>query len=141
MKISQLFENEPIRLKGFKVSSDDTPASAFMVDFDQMTHEHPFTHGMRYFEDGPVLISMSASRDVDDQVEIKDIQSKARGAGARALARICDLADKHDVSIELYAHGYADVPTDKLVSYYERFGFECRNDMADGQDMVRRPHS
>ena len=109
--------------------------------FAAMTHEHPFTHGMRYFADGPVLVKMSPSRDEADEVDLDDIQSKAAGAGAKAMQAICDLADQHNVTISLYAEGYAHVPTAKLVEYYKRFGFQERNEyMGEGQDMIRYPH-
>jgi hypothetical protein len=115
-----------------------TAAQRFMSDFEGVTQEHPFTRGMRYFEDGPVLMHMSASDDFDDEVELRDIQSKARGAGARALKTICDIADERDVSIDLYAQGYAHVPTLKLVEYYQRFGFEPRNEF-DRESVLKYP--
>jgi hypothetical protein len=143
VKIEQLFESDVTRIKlrmGKKSSGEATAAAAFIEDFNSMTHEHPFTHGMRYFADGPVLVKMSASPDFDDEVDLNDIQSKAKGAGARAMEEICRLADKHQVTIDLYAEGYAHVPTPKLVEYYKRFGFQERNEyMGQGQDMIRNP--
>lgn len=144
MNIRQLFESDTTRISlrlGQKPNGGATTAGAFLEDFKAMTHEHPFTRDMRYFEEGPVLVKMSPSRDEADEVNLDDIQSKAAGAGAKAMQAICDLADKHNVTISLYAEGYAHIPTPKLVEYYKRFGFEERNEyMGEGQDMIRYPH-
>jgi hypothetical protein len=138
MRITDLFEseNKPLVIKlGSRPSK--SAAQRFMQEFEDSTQEHPFTRGMRYFVDGPVLVTIRIG--TDDEVTVQDIQSKARGAGTKALKTICAIADTHDVNISLYAKGYADVPTDKLVEYYSRFDFEVRDEQEDGVDMIRYP--
>jgi hypothetical protein len=164
MKISELFESDtkkPLKLdlsRGDMVTvpmGDETMqpiklgsvkrkegAEAFMRDLETVTQEHPFTRGMRYFEDGPVLVSIHPDDyHGPDVVSLDDIQSKAPGAGAKAMQTICGIADAHDVTIILYAKGYAHVPTEKLVEYYERFDFFVTTNHGEGEgvDMERHP--
>lgn len=61
---------------------------------------------------------------------IKRLRGVRKGAGARALQRLCDLADAHEVWITLGV----DVKDAKgLVPFYARFGFEEDEWANDGE--------
>lgn len=86
-----------------------------------------------------------------DFLDLSMIESFEPGAGSAAMSRLVDLADRHGVTIDLYAKGFDRVPTDKLVGWYQRYGFEIPGKqkvptgkaLADpdhiGVDMTRAP--
>lgn len=116
---------------------------AFLDEFRSETTPNPMNPRDRVFQNVAVLSMSAAFYNPDTDVELDDIRSISKGGGTTAMKMICGLADKHHVPVKLYAKGYANVPTDKLIAYYERFGFvaedEYDEESGDGVDMTRRP--
>ena len=68
------------------------------------------------------------------------MDSLVRGSGSVALQKLCDMADQYGLPITLIAKGYSITPTDRLVKWYERYGFvRGMGDNKDGYRMERKP--
>jgi hypothetical protein len=127
----------PIKLTGFGSDSRADPADVeqFLDEWEGMTSPNPMVRGQRIY--GDAVISLD---NWGGAIKITDIRSLKKGAGSIAMTAVCQLADRHGVPLELYAKGYADVPTEKLVPFYRRFGFEISGDSGEGVDMFRDPN-
>lgn len=120
-----------------------TPSLAFLDEVWANTTAHPFTRGQRVVGDYGVV---EVRRDVDNRdttVHISDILSltKGKGDGNRLLHWLCELADRHGVTLTLFAKAYMTGdfakgrPKSKdLAAWYGRNGFVKKQ----GQ-MVRPP--
>ncbi len=74
----------------------------------------------------------------NNSIHLSDIRSIVKGNGSKCLNEICMLADKHRVTIDLFAKG--DTPTSVLKSWYERYGFvQNGTEYSDGYEMIRKP--
>lgn len=69
-----------------------------------------------------------------DEVWINWVESTIKGAGYRALKRMVDVADEHDIVLRLACD---DDGSGRLIAYYERLGFHV--DPAGGEIMERVP--
>lgn len=128
-------EEAVIKLRGFGSASN---TEEFMEDWENITEEHPWTPNMRVFNDAVMvkLVKWGGA------IHIEDIQShegNPKGEGSKALQAICDLADKHHVTLDLTAQGDRGTPTEALVKWYTRFGFTITADDERGPDMERKP--
>lgn len=130
-------EEAVIKLRGFSGGESDSPANKMLSTWVASTMEHPFSPKKQMAMDGMANAELRAVS--DDVVRIGDIMSVQRGEGTKLLKMICSLADQYEVSLELTAHGYTQTPTDVLVAWYTRHGFdEVGGD--DGKvDMRREP--
>lgn len=144
MLISELFSmpltETRIVLRGGPTG--ETPVSRFMAEFVARTQESMFNHRQRVF--GMAVIELSPSiNDRSSGIHIDDLLSNVKGEGTKALAMICELADAHGVTLDLFAMGYAKTPTAKLIEWYRRFGFipdpDSIGDEVEGMDMIRKP--
>ena len=154
---SSLFEIEqaeptPIKLKGFPKDPDaiakpapTKPNETLMTEFRKQGFSNPFLPS-------EVIVMNEAAGDESgaaieaipwgDNVHIKSIRALKRGEGnaTNALNKIIDLADKHNVTLELDPKPYETTTKGKpltlkqLEAWYGRHGFEYE----DGQ-MVRAP--
>lgn len=120
----------------------DTPAARFMAEFTTNTESNMFNPRQRVF--GMAVIELSHSiNDRAAAIHISDMVSREKGEGSKALAFLCQLADAHGVTLELFAKGYADTPTAKLHEWYGRYGFvdapDYYGDDDEGYEMVRQP--
>ncbi len=135
-----------IKLSGFGAKpSPDAPSVRFLRDLEGMTHTNPIDPGSRVF-DGDAVVSVFVGDGRKewgnpDHAYIQDIRRMSKGGGSRALKELCWLADRHGVVLTLHAKGYGEVPTEKLVTLYERFGFRVIAGPGDngGYDMERQP--
>jgi hypothetical protein len=81
----------------------------------------------------------------DGRMIVKDLVAIDRGAGRNAMEMICAAADRHGVTLVLFAVPLAirgkKMPTSTLENFYSRFGFEqhgFRNGNGHAQ-MRRKP--
>lgn len=115
-----------------------------MRDFEDMTEPHPFDNRKRILND--VMIELGP---FGHNIHITDIVSMkpGQGHGSVALRKINDLADKHDLSIDLTAKAYSDdrMSTSQLRKWYKRHGFfddeDTYGDDYEGYDMKRVPNA
>jgi hypothetical protein len=76
-------------------------------------------------------VSLNSQKpDVLELVHI-DVENRGQGEGSRALELLCTLADKYNVTLELYV---ATDPEDgftvsDLVNWYESYGFEIQTNL------------
>lgn len=136
-------DDKPVRIQlGRKV--DGKRAQAFMDEYHSDSQEHPFAHTARILH-GAVV---EASKD-GNEVHIHDIRttSPRSGAGTKALKHLTNLADKHNVKLNLFAKAYSNSPdhinnTERLVKWYEKHGFQHEEPDYDerwGSDMKYYP--
>lgn len=128
-------QNETIKLSdiGGKGSS---PADVFIDELYSISEENPFNPKKRVIGS----TSVEVSKHKTDEIHISDIQSYERGDGSKALQIICDLADKHGVTMSLFASSYGNVPVEKLVEWYTRYGFVVKsNNDKESVKMIRSP--
>lgn len=136
-------DDEPIRIQlGRK--PDGKRAQAFMDEYHSDSQEHPFAHTARILH-GAVV---EASKD-GNEVHIHDIRttSPRSGAGTKALKHLTNLADKHNVKLNLFAKAYSNNSdhinnTERLVKWYEKHGFQHEEpdyDESWGSDMKYYP--
>lgn len=127
----------PIKLG--KTSADDgSPVKQMIEKFDSLTQENPINHRQRVL--GLAKAQLYALGNTT--IRLSDIQGQGGGAGTTLMNLICDLADEFDVRIKLLAYGYDSIPTEKLVSWYKRFGFESISEFEEddeGVEMLRDP--
>ena len=132
MLITELFE--AIKLRGF---SSDNRAITFIEEFEKMSTPNPLNDRERILHDTGVTLVVNSFK--NNSVHLSDIRSIVKGNGSKCLQEICMLADKHRVTIDLFAKGYGDTPTSVLKSWYEKFGFEQHETYSDGYEMIRKP--
>jgi hypothetical protein len=117
---------------------------AFMADYIAATEDHPFDRSARYLPDAASIIA----DEFDSMIHISDIRSliPGTGGGSKALAFLCQLADKHQVKLSLTAKAYGDderLSTPQLHAWYARYGFADDEDTfgndEEGYDMIRYP--
>ena len=113
---------------------DQTKAKAFMADFERLSQPHPLNERKRILHNVQVELSIFGNR-----VHINDLLTHERRQGnlGRAMAVLKQLADTHQVKLELTAHGYDGVSTDDLISIYSKLGFVADSD--EPEDMVYYP--
>lgn len=135
MKINEI---TTIKL-GQKPNSDK--AKAFVADFVDQSHDHPFNRRARIFNDTMIELSVDGA-----EVHLSDIQTmKPRsGAGTKAMKALVQLADKHGVRINAFAKAYANdekfvSDTVELVKWYERLGFTVVDEEDDGYEIKYYP--
>lgn len=116
---------------------DDSPAQLMINEFKSITDQHPFSLMLRSHDNAMAnLYGLS-----NTTVRLGDIQGSGQGSGSKMLKLITDLADKYQVTIKLDAYGYEDkIPTDELVKWYQRNGFDIVNVDEDVVAMIRHPH-
>lgn len=114
----------------------DSPAVKMIEKFNELTGENPLNPKQRVTGNAKAEIYPVGNV----TVRLSDIQSLGGGDGTKLLKTICSLADEYGVTIKLMAYGYDNVPTEKLVEWYKRFGFESWSEFEeddDGVEMVR----
>lgn len=127
----------PIKL-GKTGADEGSPAKMFIDKFNEITDENPLNHRQRV--SGLAKAELYALGNTT--IRLSDIQGQGGGAGTKLMNLICTLADEYDVRIKLLAYGYETIPTDKLVSWYKRFGFESMSEFEEddeGVEMMRDP--
>lgn len=113
----------------------------FLNDFKNATFENGFNPRQRVYKD--VIIELSKSF---KGVRIHDIRAieKGKGKGTAAMRFICNLADKYQIPLALFAKSYDDddITNDDLSRWYEEFNFKKkRGNSDDGFEMIREPSS
>lgn len=113
--------------------TDNTRANAFIAEYEQLSQPHPINPKKRVLDN--VQVELSA---FGNKIHIGDLLSNIRLQGnlGRAMEVLKKLADKHNVKMELNAHGYDDVSTDDLIRIYTKMGFVSED---DPEDMVYYP--
>ncbi len=116
---------------------------AFMRDYHARTTAIAGLYrGWLRDESDPVVVT--EMRPFEEMIELRSIASpekRGRGAASRVLGEITDLADRHDVTMHLYAKPFPTRYTDKkltraqLVAWYGRHGFH----RFSGGGMTRPP--
>lgn len=122
-----------------------SPVDAFLKELGETTHEHPFNHRQRIV--GQYLGTVEVSPSLNDRrnaIHIHDLTAlePGKGHGSATLKILCDLADKHDVTLEGTAKAYREdrLSTRQLLTWYVRHGFKMLGgDEHDGYDIERRP--
>lgn len=147
-------EPKVIQLRGFGEPKADWPSTKFFDEFYANTQDHPMLpDGERlimFSENDFAMVTLRSS--IDDRksmVHMEDIRSPIpqKGLGSRALKWLCDLADKHGVTLEGTAKAYRDgdggtLKNKDLVAWYKRNGFTIgRGDAYEGWSIVRKPRS
>lgn len=121
------------------IAEGEQPSEKFMDELYNLSQDHPFSHRKRVIGEAVVEVYTDGA----NGIRLSDITSNTPGHGTKAMQLLCDLADKHKVTITLYAKGYADTPSSKLVEWYKRFGFvvdeEYFPDNDDEAEMIRHP--
>lgn len=139
-----------VRLVGFDKQRALSPAvEAFIRDVFDASHPLPFQNASRTQR---MLADIEAVVEVFPEhggIKIETIQalSRRKGEGTKALRFLTDLADKHGVSLYLYAKPFGDeaMDLDDLVRFYRRFGFrqdeegDEEEDEYEGVEMHRWP--
>jgi hypothetical protein len=135
----QLVQNT-MKLK-MSPKSNATNNEEFMREYWNETFPHPFERGSRLLSNATMRV-----RPFDGKILISDIMSvePGKGGGREALKFLCDLADKHGVTLMLTAKEYGTrntLTTTKLRDWYSRYGFVTKRGNRDyGYDMVRTPN-
>jgi hypothetical protein len=125
-----------IKLRGMGAAREDNRkhGQAFIKDLDSVSTVHPFNDKLHVIGNAHVHVSYDG-----DGIHIHDIVSfeQGSGAGTKALQVLIKLADKHNLSLNLTAKGYASTKTSQLKKWYKKFNFE--HDEAGSQEMTRKP--
>ena len=123
-----------IKLSGFKGTDNSEKVNKFMDEYHNTSKEHLMNKHARVIGNAHVHVTPSKSG-----VHINDIQSHEQGSGSgtKALKHLTNLADKHNVKLDLYAKGYGSTSSGKLRKWYSRHGFV--SDSGDKSDMTRHP--
>lgn len=126
-----------IKLGG--VPYEGSKAECFMTKLDAISKSHPLDPKAFILDNCSVLCSPSNG---NTQIHISAMDSLIKGSGTIALTKMCEIADDCDITLGLVAFGYADTPTEKLVQWYERFGFTMSGlgSKKDGFRMSRVPN-
>ena len=124
---------------GMKLTLSKTPAAAlqaFMADV-------PVKDDVLATPAGQALLLLEP---FDGRVIVKRVVAMDRGAGRAAMEIVCAAADKHRITLRLFAHPLASaityaMPRRQLERWYESFGFEQRGHRAGNGDaqMERKP--
>ena len=139
-----------VRLVGFDKQRALSPAvEAFIRDVFDASHPLPFQNASRTQR---MLADIEAVVEVFPEhggIKIETIRalSRRKGEGTKAMRFLTDLADKHGVSLYLYAKPFGDeaMDLDDLVRFYRRFGFrqdeeaDEEEDEYEGVEMHRWP--
>lgn len=106
----------------------------FMKEYIKTSDVHPLNNNARLVGHASVHLSPSSRG-----VHIHDIRSldQGSGAGTKALKHLTSLADRFNVKLDLYPHGYSNTTTEQLKRWYTRHDFEPNED--DDEHMVRLP--
>lgn len=116
----------------------------FMREWWHMTEGHPFVRGMRLT--GGVGVELRPYK-YEGTIHISSIMSfeqKNAGQASAVLKKICDLADKHKMTLDLFvkpiknagARDGQDLNARQLKGWYARHGFKPSK---RGGEMVREP--
>lgn len=150
MLLSELFDMDGdykvLKEIAIRLGAKTNPSlTAFMEDFVSSTQAHPAYSTGRIYKGVAIDLSIFNLR-----IHIGDIQNPnpKNGAGTVAMKFLCDLADKHQVRMDLTAEAYLGdggdtLSTKGLVGWYKKFGFhidptkEATSD--DGVFMIRDP--
>lgn len=71
-----------------------------------------------------------------------DEQLRRTGIATKLLAAVCEEADSAKKVLFLIARSYGEMPTDRLIDWYKRFGFIAlpkKDESDDAQPMARQP--
>jgi len=112
--------------------------NAFMQDFESGTTDHPFDHTMRVWHD-TIGLELSPFGRAIHISSIISFDKKNAGQASQALKWLCDLADKHQVKMELIAEPIKNAGSQngvsltksQLMSWYKRYGFQPDEDDSD----------
>lgn len=122
--------DEVVRLK--LGGGDNSRAKAFIQDLDDLSDPHPFHPRQRIIGGATVEVSPTSGR---NQVHLHDVLSLEpnKGHATRTMGVLKKLADKHSVTIDLFAKAYSNSPshitdTEQLVQWYQRLGFEITDE-------------
>ena len=139
--------NETNRIKLGKPSGKGV--NGFLTEFETKSDPHPFGRHQRIFENCTVELSKSVW--IENGVHISEITklSPDPGAGRACMQTICEMADRHKVTLDLIAEPYpthfGTVDKQSLIKFYQSFGFEFHDyDGKDAQvyendEMIRYP--
>lgn len=113
MKTFQQYLDEAVRLRGFKSSQDQQ-----LEEFIALVTKHIQTHY-------PVTFS---AEPINGAVHVRELSSRAQGAGSQALQDIVNFADQHQVTLSLFPVPYEQPSNSqlhqRLERWYQRYGFE-----------------
>lgn len=99
---------------------------------------HEFRQWLDQFNQqaGPVHVDI-VGRGSTATIESVTSENKNQGHASKVMAKLCELADKHAVTLTLQPVSYADhgeesaeggLGMDDLIRWYEKFGFELNYD-------------
>lgn len=134
MRWNEITNELTIKL-GKTTPDPDSPTQRLLDELDSISQESPFNHRQRLIGSAKVEVRGQGN----SSIRLSDIQGSGSGSGTQALRAICDLADKHGVTIKLSADGYADTSTEALVAWYKKHGFEVLDEVDGAVDMMRNP--
>lgn len=68
------------------------------------------------------------------------VEEPGRGVGSKIMSELCAYADKHKLNIKLHANGGFGTPIDRLIGFYNRYGFVRNGSLVKGigVPMIRR---
>lgn len=122
--------------KGGDAGAEKGAAHRFMEEWYEMTTGNPIGNGRIFCHESlihvyPVSTAIYVS-------EIRTLLDLQKGAGHRALAMLCGLADLHSVDLTLVPKrvGKRGLTTPELRRWYKRHGF-----VSEGGDLYRRAAS
>src|SRR5574343_468358 len=114
---------------------------AFMDEFKAGTMQHPFARHLRIWDES-IGFEVSAFGDAIDLGAIMSFKQKGAGEASKALKWLTDLADKHQVPIDLAVSPIKNAGAEgkslnkaQLTAWYKRNGFK----KAGGDYMRREP--
>ena len=118
---------------------------AFYKEFLESTSPHPFDSRTSIY-DGSVTVELSPWPS-NDSIHISHIQTLAprTGAANRLMEFLTELADKHEVVLDLVAKTTNEdlISTRQLITFYEKWGFTVDDDdfydLDYGVEMRRHP--
>jgi len=145
MRINQLKENNPIRIKLGKPSNN---TKQFLDDYYNQTQENPLNTKSRIYNNTKIEIYP-----IKNTIHISDLQSITpnSGAGTKTLNFLKSLADKYNIKLTLTAKSYTNtITTKQLINWYQKNKFIIDDefvtddedlDYIDEADMIYYPHS
>lgn len=135
-----------IKLRGHGNASGEH-VDNYMKEYHQSSQAHPFNAHARIVHNTITHLSKDGN-----EVHIHDIQTLESGKGhaTKALKHLTNLADKHNVKLNLHAKAYSKDKTHirsskKLSDWYKKHGFDYDDeeyhpdDHHDGVDMKYYP--
>ena len=123
------------------LANDESPTEKFMKEFWDKTAPHPFDHTQRIYNNETILQlrPWRGGPGGSESVHLNWIQAlePKEGQGTRAMQFLSNLADKHQVLLDLNAvpKGQNKMPVAKLKNFYRKFGFVS----TPGDNMRRNP--